>query len=81
MIRRGRTVLIALAAILLAIPLLPGPGVLIIMAAVAEIEEACRRTPGARPAAGFPPRIATPVRHDPLQGRECGAHVSGRRVA
>jgi len=82
-IRRARVLAIAIVAIVLAIPLLPGPGVFIIMAALADVHDAFQRQSGGhRAAAGFPPpaaggSVAKP--HERLDQR--GAPMRGRRVA
>lgn len=81
MIRRLRLVATALVAIVLAIPLLPGPGILIIMAAFADIEQACSREFGRRPAAGFSPRISTEASRKSLKRPVDHDLSAGRRVA
>ena len=76
MMRRVRVVLIAIAAIVLAIPLLPGPGVFIIMAAFADVHDAFQRPSGVRAAgAGFPP--AAPA----VAGREAPKPLTDRTLA
>ena len=83
MMRRARVLAVAVVAIVLAIPLLPGPGVFIIMAALADVHDAFQRPSGSQPsAAGFPPAAtAGPFRkpHETLDQR--GAAAGGRRVA
>jgi len=81
MMRRARVLLVAAAVILLAIPLLPGPGVFIIMAALADVHDAFHG-PSARPStAGFPPAAGAAA--DAAPSKQLSAHhlTSGRRVA
>ena len=82
MMRRVRAVLVAVVAIVLAIPLLPGPGVFIVMAALADVHDAFQHPSRSRPsAAGFPPSDAADAARRPsipLSEREL---ASGRRVA
>jgi hypothetical protein len=81
MIRRMRVVLIATAAILLAIPLLPGPGVFIIMAALADVHDAFHPPQASRPPAGFPPADAPGADTAPLKRLTHHELANGRRVA
>lgn len=82
MMRRVRVVLVAATAIVLAIPLLPGPGAFIIMAALADVHDAFQRPSCDRPVtAGFPPSGPVDAEGNaptPLKARHL-AH--GRRVA
>jgi hypothetical protein len=77
MIRRARVVLVAVAAIILAIPLLPGPGVFIVMAALADIHDAFQPSS----AAGFPPADAADAGRTTLKRLSERDLRGGRRVA
>ena len=81
MMRRARVLLIAAVAVLLAIPLLPGPGVFIIMAALAEVHDAFHGSSARRPAAGFPPAGAAAANAAPSKQLSEHHLTSGRRVA
>ena len=81
MMHRVRVVLIAIAAIVLAIPLLPGPGVFIIMAALADLHDAFHPPPVCRTLAGFPPAAADGAERDPLKHLKDHHVANGRRVA
>jgi hypothetical protein len=82
MTHRLRVILVSFVAIVLAIPLLPGPGVFIIMAALADVHDAFHGSPERhRPTAGFPPATAAGADGrgpNPLQARDL---TGGRRVA
>ena len=82
MTRRVRVVLIAIAAIVLAIPLLPGPGVFIIMAALADLHDAFERPTGSRAiTAGFPPADRAGAGREASKPLTDRALAGGRRVA
>jgi hypothetical protein len=81
MMRRVRVVLIAIGAIVLAIPLLPGPGVFIIMAALADVHDAFHPQPTNRPSAGFPPADASSADREPRKQLNEPDFSDGRRVA
>ena len=81
MIRRARVVLIALVAIVLAIPLLPGPGVFIIMAALADVHDVFQRPPASPPFAGFPLTQTGGADRQPAKALNERELASGRRVA
>jgi hypothetical protein len=79
--RRARVVLIAIAAIVLAIPLLPGPGVFIIMAALADVHDAFHPRSTSLQSAGFPPADASGADREPRKRLNEHHFAGGRRVA
>ena len=82
MIRRARVLAIAFVAIILAIPLLPGPGVFIIMAALADVRDAFQRPSASQPsAAGFPPADGADADRQSLKRFNHHGLTGGRRVA